>query len=408
VGLQDASWGMKSARTIASIADARGGSRDRAIMFTRYDADRGIWCILRGFMIDSKRLAELVHEEAIYYAGCSSYSDEPALTKLEIFDRMSAEAPLASQAILTMVIEETFWASLLTEETRPCRPRLIYAPGPNSCVHRFLQPVALNRETLRRLSPAQGSGLVWEVLDGSAMIVGLHRVPGRTQGVTIYTTGPGAMDIRWSYVRILSFRAGEPLQLSTVKLGNAESITNYVARELSADKLGFMTPALEALMDHGHGGSIWVVSDGANLDGITIQSQSTPDARPFWERFGTDEASDLRRLDWLASLADLAAIDGAVLLDSDVRLLGFGAFVQLLETPVPVQKWIPGGRAKLTNSSEGWGSRHRSAAEFCAQFKPACAFVVSEDGRAHVFIARRNDIVQCHPLVSLGMGRPML
>jgi hypothetical protein len=94
----------------------------------------------------------------------------------------------------------------------------------------------------------------------------------------------------------------------------------------------------------------------------------------------------------LARTADLvasfAAVDGAVVLERDLNVLGFGA--EILETEIPNENELvkygshPHGipdEKPLT----GFGMRFRSAYRFCEKIEGAIAFVVSQDGGLRVF-----------------------
>jgi hypothetical protein len=80
--------------------------------------------------------------------------------------------------------------------------------------------------------------------------------------------------------------------------------------------------------------------------------------------------------------ADLASVDGALVLDTGLRIVGFGAHL-LFSDPqdVPVKR---APAADATNASDftlkGFGTRHNSAARYCYNVPGAMAFVVSQDG----------------------------
>ena len=79
-------------------------------------------------MIDSKYLADVVLQEARLLAHSVTFNEAPNLTPEEKFAREVAQFPLPDCEAIASVIEEIFWASLLKEEGRPCRPRLVYFP----------------------------------------------------------------------------------------------------------------------------------------------------------------------------------------------------------------------------------------------------------------------------------------
>jgi hypothetical protein len=94
----------------------------------------------------------------------------------------------------------------------------------------------------------------------------------------------------------------------------------------------------------------------------------------------------------LADTADLAArltaVDGAVVLTSDLRVLGFGAEI-VLDASTPVRAFQVDGARR----PEGWpavdpesfGMRHRSALRCVAVSEGMAAFVVSQDGTVSFF-----------------------
>jgi hypothetical protein len=112
-------------------------------------------------MINSNDVIDVLLEEIKLHVGNIKLepSPEPPLTPEEKIERMLADCPLPDTQKMSFSVEEIFWASLLTEEGRPCRPRLLYVPrqeSMRSAVHRLAAPVALTRATLRKLTPAQG------------------------------------------------------------------------------------------------------------------------------------------------------------------------------------------------------------------------------------------------------------
>jgi hypothetical protein len=83
------------------------------------------------------------------------------------------------------------------------------------------------------------------------------------------------------------------------------------------------------------------------------------------------------------AIARMAAIDGAVVLTSEARVIGFSAKISVKEPP-PFVSWIgPGSERQKVNSCELetlGGMRHQSAARFVGANHNCAAIVVSEDG----------------------------
>src|SRR5438132_7563814 len=109
-------------------------------------------------MINGSHLASAVYEEAHFIAARTTVTAAPELTTDERLALDVKQWPLPSAPELAEVIEKTFWASLLVEEGRPCRPRLLYMPSTDDQrpIHWFEDAIPLNCEALRKLTPAQG------------------------------------------------------------------------------------------------------------------------------------------------------------------------------------------------------------------------------------------------------------
>ena len=85
--------------------------------------------------------------------------------------------------------------------------------------------------------------------------------------------------------------------------------------------------------------------------------------------------------------APLAAVDGAVVLTQDLRVLGFGAKIAAGNVPT-VNMFLPlqGGQDIVPTPVERCGgTRHQSAARFVNANKDAVAVVISQDRHLSVF-----------------------
>jgi hypothetical protein len=86
--------------------------------------------------------------------------------------------------------------------------------------------------------------------------------------------------------------------------------------------------------------------------------------------------------DALDTVARLTAVDGAVIVNRKLELIGFGTVVRLGQT-APYKVFRCGDRRatqKRQIAIESYGTRHRSAFEFCFRNQPSVAIVVSQDG----------------------------
>jgi len=86
-------------------------------------------------------------------------------------------------------------------------------------------------------------------------------------------------------------------------------------------------------------------------------------------------------------VASFAAVDGAVVLQEDLKLFGFGA--EILGTEDPTENDFVKCKHPPQNPYDkplnSFGMRHRSAYRFCQKSGGAIAFVVSQDGDLRIF-----------------------
>ena len=88
-------------------------------------------------------------------------------------------------------------------------------------------------------------------------------------------------------------------------------------------------------------------------------------------------------------VAGLSAVDGALILTSDLRVPGFGAEI-VLDAAAPVNAYQVAGHLARTGhgpevDSESFGMRHRSAMRCVGVAEATAAFVASQDGRVSFF-----------------------
>ncbi len=352
-------------------------------------------------MLDSQELAGLLLQEARLLGQSIRFQDAPDLTPGEKFARAVAQYPLPDRDTAASVLEEVFWASLLTEESRPCRPRLLYSPRQETtsrAVHRFENPILLNRDHLRKLTPIQGplGYLTWDCVFGNPEITGIEgRQGGEPCDFTIASPKNGALDMSWHCFRLVTLRAGRLSLRSKTSLPDLHAALNHLRQLLGDFAPVFLGSTILAVASEGHGGAVWIMRENRDHKGIQIGYPIHRDDRPLPERYE-------QRSKWLESVGHLAAVDGAVLLDSQLRVLGFGAFIDIPDSPRKVSFVSSAGNIEKRLPKDLGGGRHRSAVEFCSRFAPAAAIVVSEDGRISVIWATVQGDPYCVPLSILG------
>ncbi len=115
-----------------------------------------------------------------------------------------------------------------------------------------------------------------------------------------------------------------------------------------------------------------------------------------WADFVSSSSPELERLEqavfeWSRAIGNLAAIDGAVVLDKRFGLLGFGAEVSA-ELPSPKEVWRAldaEGTRRERADIEAVGTRHRAAYRFINDHPAGLAIVISHDGGV-TFVAQRD------------------
>ena len=180
---------------------------------------------------------------------------------------------------------------------------------------------------------------------------------------------------------------------------------------------------INGVKDHAHGGTVLLVAPGSEASlPIRVKYELDERADVLGDRFvrflnvrhqlaaarwrvrvgaGLDPASGPAPLDTeafaaesdLADAADLVAqltaIDGAVVLGADLRVLGFGAEI-VLDATTPTDAYEVVGTNYLASTwpkvdSQSFGMRHRSALRCVGVADATVAFVVSQDGTVNLF-----------------------
>ena len=114
-----------------------------------------------------------------------------------------------------------------------------------------------------------------------------------------------------------------------------------------------------------------------------------------WSDFASNQSARFEELEQAVFeqsrvLANLTAIDGALVLDKRFSVLGFGAEVSA-ELPTPERVWRAidtEGQVRQAEDVENVGTRHRAAYRFVNDHPDGLAVVVSQDGGVS-FVAKR-------------------
>lgn len=129
-----------------------------------------------------------------------------------------------------------------------------------------------------------------------------------------------------------------------------------------------------------------------------------------WAQYAESEDLQIQLIDaameeFAELLANLASVDGAVVLTRRLELLGFGAEIagNLPAVTTTEQALDIEATTTVPETTEGVGTRHRSAYRLCAQLGDVLAMVLSQDGRIQV-VKRLNGRVTTWDQLSTGAG----
>lgn len=87
---------------------------------------------------------------------------------------------------------------------------------------------------------------------------------------------------------------------------------------------------------------------------------------------------DERDQDIAKSIASLTSVDGALVMTTQFKVLGFGGEIVAVS---PTLRFVTeASDNKPKTPIESFGTRHRSAFRFCSSFEDSVAFIVSSDG----------------------------
>jgi hypothetical protein len=119
-----------------------------------------------------------------------------------------------------------------------------------------------------------------------------------------------------------------------------------------------------------------------------------------WSDFVANDSQELAELEkdvfeWSRAIANLASIDGAVVVDKRWGVVGFGAEVSN-ELPAPTRVWRAldtEGVNRRPEDIEAVGTRHRAAYRFVNDHPSALAIVISHDGGVSFVANREGDVV---------------
>jgi hypothetical protein len=327
-------------------------------------------------------------------------------TEIEEFRQHKARVePIPSLAELEALLDIAFFSSLTQEEGKSVVFSLLYC-DPTLAVEskwpvvRFASELTFSVEQIRKLSPAadpqtidigvypsNGELAIWGMVYVRRAQLGQHSFP---PGLSFLSRQVGVVTVRDGLQDLLTFSRGQLTFTDTHASFDSSGLRQLVAKAF-LDSRSFPDRYASAakIIDM----ACVALNDGVGATVLVVPVGMTPEALDL-PKYAVHESSrealaaalaDNKQIDLIRSVAQLAFIDGALVVDEFGMLLGAGAMIRTEQTPNftvvlinPAEPSITPTRIAL--SSFSGGARHRSALVFCYLNPGALALVISHDG----------------------------
>lgn len=353
---------------------------------------------------------------------------------------------------LRRLVEVGFFASLHEEEARRLEFNIAWQPVSSGCseVVAITRPVAATPKNLAKLAPAtqREATSIAVRREGDALVAWalLQRTAGAESPLTIRALAAGIIRVDYAGIPRALYARGESLLL-----GGANEIPTparlltqtFAAWAAGADpatgidaRAAVITRVAIRALEHGHGGMILVmpaeqpvplgvrthypVADGANLlserytevvRGVAIADRLErlrgSRIRAIDGRLYVRDEAQLAFAEAIEFVARLTAIDNAVLLDTDLRVRGFG--VQVIEADAPHAEFTHRSPYEeefhIDDLATFKGTRHPAGVIFCMrQTGEAAAIIASQDGRQSLVIKQARGAIEVIGSYEHGFG----
>ncbi len=329
--------------------------------------------------------------------------------------RLEEDQKLPSQEVLEDVCHVLLNVSTLREELRYPSFRVCFIHPDSELLKVYIyshsvffeKPIDFNTKELHRLAPALNADISYLMLDTSTpdyKIIGINASYTAWESImvratqsgnrmpkipNIYLKGPGEMDACLGETALVRYRSGASEFSRTDAF-----ISTPIADELrngssisEEDRLKVLYRILWKAKEYQHGGHLFIVPSEEACAGYLQIKYRIPS--PF--AFGSRQKLlnyphvdfDKTVITYADTLARFTAVDGAVVLNKDLDLLGFGAeaIISNLDHEMPHIRFIGAdNKEKTSRKFNDHGMRHRVCYRFCNYVKNSVAIVISQDG----------------------------
>ena len=330
---------------------------------------------------------------------------------------------------LRLLVQIAFFASLNEEEGQRLAFTMAWMNDVSAdrAVFAIARPVHATPKNVAKLAPATARDATAMAVrrEGDDLVVWalLQQNEAQEQPLTIRALAPGVLRVELGGIPRALYTRGEILLLGgahEVKSSARRLTAAFKCWSKSADattrvdpRAAIVTRIAARALEHGHGGMILIVpaearepagvrvhyAVGAGCDvlaqryaelvaSVTADERlariATSRARSADGHVHVRDAAQLRADDAVDFVARLTAIDNALLLDTDLRVRGFG--VQVIEADAPQHSFEHvspySDDVHIDDLSTFKGTRHPAGVIFCLrQPGEAAAIIASQDGR---------------------------
>lgn len=357
---------------------------------------------------------------------------------------------LPERQLLLTFIESAFLASIKDEEGKPVAFSLVFAepsdleePSHQVLPHTLSDPILLTPASIAKLAPAvdpkqssiavrsddtKRSLLIWGIFSFEPSAPnfltrswsGIRRpdyftASSQGRGSLVFSRGDkvvGRLSSGYFSPASHSPFADKSLGGYWLRLLRSTSLYAHSARASEAEDLikGALPSLVKEAAERGHGATIVVLDALAPTPTSLFSPKYTLKVSPSLGTMFAKALSSFRDptavtysrkeiSEALQRLAQLACIDGALVVDSTFRILGFGA---TLTAP----SWS--GRVEIGPDEHGnrtgrpfdigrYGTRHRSGLDFAGACPGSLVFVASQDGPVRAFTRTDESTILCWP-----------
>ena len=329
-------------------------------------------------------------------------------------DNFEEDQMLPSKESLLDVCHVLLNVSCLPEEGRYSAFRVCFIspdseyldPYIYSRVSLFSDPIEFSTGKLHKLSPALNAEISYLMLDVSkkpysmigilsahtslfenlmtfsSMGTRMPRIPN------IMVKKPGKLEFCCGETPLVCYAAGEVTHYRTNTF-TATPVADQLRNGSSVketDRLLFLYKIMSLIQSYEHGGHVFIVPNDKVLTDIVDVKYKLP-ARFFGENKGDHLSIEAARKKDISVYADfiarLSCVDGGVVINKNLDLIGFGAqaIVDLTNIAPPKMRFVTcDDQIDLGKEFNDNGMRHRACYRFCELVDDSVAVIFSQDG----------------------------